>query len=122
MGTLSQWIHQHDFLLLVCALLLGSLFVLSWFRLWTKRTLIVWSGLAALAVVVLLGLRTPAATVSEVSGEPATANASTKTNTTNSAVATERELTFSSMEAIEAYLQRGEKPTLVEFYSDFGIG
>jgi hypothetical protein len=121
MNTLSQWIHQHDFLILVCALLFASLFLLLRFRLWTGRTLIIWSSLLILAVVMLLGLRTPPATVSEALVEPVVANALTTTNTTTSASLTDALLIFSSIDEIEAYLQSGEKPTLVEFYSDFGI-
>lgn len=121
MDTFSQWIHQHSFLLLICALLLGGLILLSWFRLWTRRSLMIWGGAAVLSVVLLLGLRTPGATVSETVSEPATNNTVSKTkNVENSAVSTE--LDFTSTADIEAYLQNGEKPTLVEFYSDFGIG
>lgn len=121
MNTLSQWIHQHDFLLLVCALLLSSFILLSWFRLWTRRTLIIWSGLLILGVSILLGLRTPPATASEVLGEPGVASALTTTKTKAFAASPETVLSFSSTEEIEAYLHNGAKPTLVEFYSDFGI-
>lgn len=122
MDTFSQWIHQHSFLLLICALLLAGLIVISWFRLWTRRSLMVWGSAAVLAVIMLLGLRTPPATVSEVLDEPIADNAWDKTSVVNSAVPTNRSLDFSSAEDIEAYLQEGKKPTLVEFYSDFGIG
>lgn len=82
----------------------------------------VWGSAAVLAVIMLLGLRTPPATVSEVLDEPIADNAWDKTSVVNSAVPTNRSLDFSSAEDIEAYLQEGKKPTLVEFYSDFGIG
>jgi hypothetical protein len=122
MSDPSQWIHQHSFLLLVCALLLAGLIIISWFRLWTRRTLMIWGSAAVLAAVLLLGLRTPPATVSEVLNEPIADDALDKTSVMNSAAPTDRSLDFSSAEAIGAYLQEGKKPTLVEFYSDFGIG
>ena len=122
MSDPSQWIHQHSFLLLVCALLLAGLVIISWFRLWTRRTLMIWGGAAVLAAVMLLGLRTPPATVSEVLDKPAADDALDKTSVMNSVVSTDRLLDFSSVEDIEVYLRAGEKPTLVEFYSDFGIG
>ena len=82
----------------------------------------IWGGAAVLAAVLLLGLRTPPATVSEVLNEPIADDALDKTSVMNSAAPTDRSLDFSSAGAIGAYLQEGKKPTLVEFYSDFGIG
>lgn len=74
-----------------------------------------------MAVIILLGLRSPSATVSEILGEPQVANALATTKTKAPAAASNRVLSFFSAAEIEAYLHNGEKPTLVEFYSDFGI-
>jgi hypothetical protein len=123
MYTLSQWLHQHDFLLLVILLLAGSLFVLLWFRLWTRRTAVVWGGFLVLAVAVLVGLRTSAAIESEILAGPEFVNVSNKNVAANSVNTTEERFpNFFSTEDITTYLQNRDKPTLVEFYSDFGMG
>lgn len=122
MDTFAQWLHQHSFLVVLCALLVGSFFLITWFQRWTKRTFIAWLSCLVLSVVVVLGLRTPAATVSEVVGESVAANSLAKSNMVNSAVPTDKSLEFSSTAEIESYLANSDKPTLVEFYSDLGIG
>ncbi len=118
MNTFAQWLHQHDFVILLTVIFAGSLILLSWLRLWTKKRILVWSAFLGLAVVFVLSLRTPAATVSEME-TAVSPNSLATTNNINQPNALEIE--FDSITAIEAYLQGSEKPTLVEFYSDFGI-
>ena len=50
-----------------------------------------------------------------------TAVSTTANSPTNTLPTMSMEVDFNSISEIEKYLQNGEKPTLVEFYSDFGI-
>ncbi len=113
MNTLSQWIHQHNFLLLVCAIFLVSLVLLLWLKRWNKHTAIVWGISAVLAIALLFSLRTPNATVSQRLDKPV------QLETTISIESTI--LDFETVDDIETYLANGDKPTLVEIYADLGI-
>jgi len=115
MNTLSQWLQQHDFLVFVSVTLAGSAILISMLRRWTRRALAVWMGLLLLAVASVIALRTPSASVSVASeSEP-------RDDLAPSAPAYE-ELSLASEEAIQNFIQSGGKPTLVEIYSDFGLG
>lgn len=122
MNTFAQWLHQHSFIVVVCFLLVGSYFLITWFRRWTRRTFVIWLGCLVFSVVVVLSLRTPAVTVSELVSDSAVDNSIAKSNMMNTAASANRPLDFSSIQDIERYLGSGGKPTLVEFYSDFGFG
>lgn len=122
MNTFAQWIHQHDFMILLGAILLGSSILLSWFRLWTKKRVLVWGTSLGLAVVFLFSLRTPAATVSMPTETAVLSNTSTIAKVSEQTNALENGvIELNSIEEIEQYLQNGAKPTLIEFYSDFGV-
>lgn len=119
MNTFSQWLQQHDFLLLICITLGGSAMLLSWGRGWSRGRLVVWSLLLLMAVAALLALRTPPASLSEPRGDSAAANAFDPTLAETSLTYTE--LTLSSTAAIHAFIQNSDKPTLLEIYSDYGL-
>jgi hypothetical protein len=120
MNTFSQWLHQHDFLLLIVIILGGSAIVLSWRRHWTKGRFLAWSVLVVVAVTTLWGLRTPPVSISE----PEVASAANDFNPPQDIAPSPigyTELSLDSVEAIQATLSNSDKPTLVEIYSDYGI-
>ncbi|MCB0035851.1 MAG: hypothetical protein KDE51_17590, partial [Anaerolineales bacterium] len=109
MNSLAQLIHQHDFLILMGALLLGSLLGIAWFRLWSKRVITLWGTFFALTIILLLALRTPSASVSESFTTPQKTNSLAKTNTfepPNSNI--NLLIDFESINEIEQYLQDGD--------------
>jgi hypothetical protein len=120
MNTFSQWLHQHDFLLLIVIILGGSAILLSWRRHWTKGRLIAWSVLVGVAVTTLWGLRTPPISISE----PEVASAANAFNPSENIATTSAaylEPSLDSIAAIQATISNSDKPTLVEIYADYGI-
>ena len=120
MNTFFPWLHQHDVLLLIGLLLGGSAVLLSWLRCWIRGRLIVWSVLLLVAIVFLLGLRTPPASVSEPESA-AIINTSNPSQAINPVSLGYMELSLDSLQVIQAAILSGDKPTLVEIYADFGI-
>ena len=121
MNTLSQWLHQHDILIIISVILLGSALFLSWQKRWTKRNRIIWGTGVLLGVAATFALRTPSISITGTSPSINIANAYAPSDLTPpSATAVENPVS-ESIEEIEALVQEGDKPTLVEIYSDFGI-
>lgn len=118
MISISEWVHQHSFLLLVVAVVSGTAVPLLVRRrsrwLWSA-----WAGLILAAAGSLIVLRTPAATVSEhLPGESVLST----TGADVGSLLAYRELSLESEHQIEQVLAAGPKPTLVEVYVDYGIG
>ena len=124
MNTFSQWVHQHN-LLLLCATIVGGTSVLLAFRWRSLRLWLAWLSLVGISLTTLLALRTPAASLSEhrEAGDGATVSfAATDHGANVSFWATEyREFDLGSVEAIEKIIATGGKPTLVEVYADYGL-
>jgi hypothetical protein len=121
MNTLSQWLQQHDFLLLLSLPLVGSAILISWLRRWTRRALATWMGLLLLAVASVIALRTPYVSVS-VAPKSIASQGDTPDDLAETASPGYEELSLTSVEAIRNFIESGRKPTLVEIYSDYGLG
>lgn len=124
MNTFSQWVHQHD-LLLLCAAVVGSTGVLVAFRWRSPRLWAAWLGLTGISLAVLLALRTPAASLSEHRGPHGvtTVGSGEVDQGAGIPVTTPEysELNLGSVEAIKQTIAAGGKPTLVEVYADYGL-
>jgi hypothetical protein len=115
MFTISQWLHQHE-ILLVCAaviLLVTVVLILRWRAIWMW---FVWFAVCGASVSVLVMLRTSAASVSEHK-EPDTALVFSFEGLT---------LAYSepypnTVEEIEKLVGQPGKPTLLEIYADWGL-
>jgi hypothetical protein len=119
MNTFSQWVHQHD-LLLVCAAVVGGAGLVLVYCRPKLRWWLAWLGLATACSVAGLALRTPAATLYEHPESPSTASLPTET-TAMMPPAESSEPDLSSVEAVEEAIAGAGKPTLVEVYADFGL-
>jgi hypothetical protein len=115
MNSVSQWVHQHDALLLMILVLGVSFALLLAYRRRSVRLWSVWVIAAGLGTSAALAIRTPAASLSEHT-VPADDTAPAPTT-----ASTYEEPTVKSVEDIRSLLAKGGKPTLVEIYSDFGI-
>jgi hypothetical protein len=115
MNSVSQWAHQHDFLLILVFILGTALAVLIRYRRRSIRLWSVWSAAAGLSVLAIFALRTPAASLSEH-----LIMASRDKNAPVSHLAYE-EPTLQSVEDIWSLLSGGRTHTLVEIYADYGI-
>jgi hypothetical protein len=115
MNSVSQWLHQHDALLLMILVLGVTFTLIAYYRrrsvlLWTVWVLAVGLGTSA-----AFAIRTPAASLSEHTVQP-----DVTTPTPATGVAYEEPI-VKSVEDIQSLLGRGGKPTLVEIYADFGL-
>jgi hypothetical protein len=120
MNTFSQWVHQHDLLLLCGAVLTVIALLLGYLRL-RLRWWLGWFGGVALVCVAAVALRTPAASVYDHEDRPVTSDLLADVEEATSLPAIYSEPDFTSVEAIEKTLAESGKPTLVEFYTDYGI-
>ena len=108
MNSVSQWVHQHNILVILALVLGTALAVLMRYRRRSIRLWVAWSVALGLSVAVVLSLRTPNARLSEYVG-PANHEEFS-------------ESALASVEEIKSLLSRGGKHTLVEIYADFGVG
>ena len=116
MNSVSQWVHQHDALLLLVLVLGVSFALILSYRRRSVRLWTVWAVAAGLGTSAAFAIRTPAASLSEhIVPEDPTPDASPTTRSTY------EEPTLKSVEDIRSLLGRGGKPTLVEIYADFGV-
>lgn len=109
---MSQWIHQNNILLSVTLFFLVTFVWMTLFKRWNRLQLLTWLGLLGVSAVALFALRTSPASVTGVIG-PAQEDADQPAETVN--------LEFHTVDEITAYLSNSDRPTLVEFYSDFGF-
>jgi thiol:disulfide interchange protein len=117
MSTFTQWVHQHNLMLLIAAVLVLTSFVL----LHHPRSRLLWSIVAGLVVsclVAAIALRTPSASITEHRGSE---NELTEETGENALREISEEKRLDSVDAIEALLASGDKPTLVEVYADYGF-
>ena len=115
MNTLSQWLHQHDILIVIGAVLFSSALLLWWQKSWPRHKWLVWGCVVLLSVVPIWLLRTPSVSIAET---PTNTNVA---NIYSTSASTVEHLVGGSIAEIEAFLQSSDKPTLVEIYSDYGI-
>ena len=116
MFTFSQWLHQHE-ILLVCAaliLLVTIVLILRWRSIWMW---LVWFAISGMSVGALVALRTPAATVSEYRGPDTEILAYDIQGSTLAHI----EPTPKTVEEIEKLVGQPGKPTLLEIYADYGF-
>ncbi|MCE7981367.1 MAG: LPXTG cell wall anchor domain-containing protein [Caldilinea sp. CFX5] len=103
--NITLWLQQHNILLLLgVSVLLAGLLILR-FRRRSPYWWGAWGGIVIVVIITLFMLRTSPMSISEqlpASIEPL-----------------EQYLTF--VAAIEALVTTGDKPTLVEFYVDYGF-
>ena len=108
---MAQWIHQNNIILSVVILFLASFTFITILKSWTRPRLIIWVVLLGISIAALFSLQTPSAFVTESTDLELDGVESIKTVN----------LEFNSVDEIEAYLSSSDVPTLVEFYSDFGL-
>ncbi len=99
-------------MLLIAAVLVVTSFVL----IYHPRSRLLWSiaaGLVLSAVVAAIVLRTPSASMTE--------HRQSEKELTAESGALKEEKRLESVEEIESLLASGDKPTLVELYSDYGL-
>ncbi len=124
MHTFSQWVHQHNFLLLSATVVVGNGILLA-FRWRSLRLWLAWLSLAGLSLTILLALRTPAASLSEhretTNGAPLTSVTTAPRSNVSFWTTEFAEPDLGSVEAIEKMIATGGKPTLVEVYADHGL-
>jgi predicted membrane metal-binding protein len=121
MNTFSQWLHQHDILIIISVILLGSALFLSWQQKWTKRNRIIWGTGVLLGAASIFALRTPSVSIVGTPTNINVANAYAPSDLTPPSATAVANPVSESIAEIEALIQDGDKPTLVEIYSDFGI-
>jgi hypothetical protein len=116
MFTFSQWLHQHEILLLCAALILfvTVVLILRWRSIWMW---VVWFAISGMSVGALMALRTPAASVSEYGGPDTEIFAYNIQDFTLAQI----EPTPKSVEEIEKLVGQVGKPTLLEVYADWGL-
>jgi hypothetical protein len=110
--SFGQWLHQHDLLLLGLGIIAAT-GLLPLLRRRSPRAWLLWLGVTGLTLAGLFSLRTSNASVTEHDGPAPEAL---------EAQLLYMEPDLKSVEAIEQLLADGKKPTLVEVYSDYGIG
>jgi hypothetical protein len=113
MHTLSQWIHQHDYLIGGGTVFIGSALFMAYCR-GRIRWWMAWAGALSLFVGSIILLRTPDATISS-----ADANTGGEIADESSLRSTEV-INLRSVGAIEEMIRSVGKPVLVEIYADFG--
>lgn len=116
MNNLSQLIHQNNIFIVVSLIALGSFVLTTWLKKWTPAKFIVWLSFLTVSAAFLFWLQSPSASISQ-----AYARNSNEESGPSSVAKTEKYFEFLSVEEIEDYLSSTNKPTLVEFYSDFGF-
>ena len=100
-----QWFQQHNVLLLLCLIvILAGIFVLI-FRRQSLAWWGAWCGLVVTVVVTLFLLRTAPISINAYLGQDETYV----------------EPNLNSVAAIKSLIANGDKPTLVEFYVDYGF-
>ena len=119
MNVPSQWVHQHNVLLL-CAALVGGTCLILIFRCRSLRLWLLWSGLTVASLAALAALRTPAASISEHQA-PESATTARDAAQPRERVIAYSEPDLNSVDAIEEVIARAGKPTLVELYADYGV-
>ena len=124
MNTFSQWVHQHN-LLLLCAAVVAGTGVLLAFRWRSLRLWLAWLSLAGISLATLLTLRTPAASLTEhrpaADVESVPFAAADHESIVSSGATEYSQPDLESVAAIEKMLASGGKPTLVEVYADYGL-
>ena len=119
-----QFLNQYSFLFLMALILVGGTLYLRW-RQASRQWWGVWGVFALANVGVVALLPTPAATLSGRELAPLASQAA-ESSPINDAVPEEIIANLphypQSVAEIEAMLAADERPTLVEFYSDFGLG
>jgi len=113
--SFGQWLHQHDLVLLGLGIIaVTGLLPLLGRR--SPRSWLLWLCITVLTLAGLFSLRTSDASVTEHAGPAPEALETQLTQLLYS------EPDLKLVEAIEQMLADGKKPTLVEVYSDYGIG
>jgi hypothetical protein len=123
---LPQLLNRYLLLTLPLLVLAGWAVVLM-VRRARRRWWLAWGGLGVVLVAGFFSLRTPAATVTEFrpAPSPAVEEAATETPSAESLAALVKvgeTPPFTSAEEIRRFIaSSGGKPTLVDFYTDFGL-
>ncbi len=126
MAAILQFLNAY-FLVLVPLALMTGIALLLFLRRAPRRWWIVWGGSTVWVVAILLSLRTSAASVSQFQANDAERR---PTNTADQAQDTEAELLPGTPDVSDpqtpdevrsAIASSTGKPTLVEFYTDYGI-
>jgi hypothetical protein len=120
MNTFSQWVHQHD-LLLLCAAVLTVIAILFGYLRLRLRWWLGWFGGVSLVCVAAVALRTPAASVYDHEDRPITSDLLADADELTTELAAYSEPDLNSVDAIEKTLAESRKPTLVEVYTDYGL-
>ena len=124
MAEYYQWVRQHNVLIFVLAGIAAGAVLLRYRRL-SRKWWLLWSGWSAVACGLLFNLHTPAATLTshaqlETRNRPSETETPQQTNDTSN-ILQFAEPTPQTIEDIHALLKGGDRPTLVEVYSDFGL-
>jgi hypothetical protein len=117
-----QLVRQHNIPIFVLATIAVTAFVLRRIRP-SRPWWLLWVGYSAFACGLLLTLRTPAATLTFHDGVPTQGSPSADEPMPNAIDSTMQLVlpTLTTVEDIKGFLGSGDRPTLVEVYSDFGF-
>ena len=123
MSSIGQFINQYSLVWLYLLLLAMTAVFLHNRRTWHRWRLFWGWGLFAI-VALFFSLRTPQATLSQFQPKSSSTELASPNSLNHSiSVPTQDALSFETVDEIEAAIHSNDgRPTLVEFYSDFGIG